>query len=60
MDEAREPVDAAVGTGVADAWETVNQLVSGFFALFPGAKPAGRILCLTWSQPIIVVVAKQQ
>ncbi|NNJ74536.1 MAG: hypothetical protein HKP56_05195 [Anderseniella sp.] len=33
MDEFREPVDRVVGTDTAKAWETVNWLVCGFFAL---------------------------
>ncbi len=35
MDEVKETVDEAVGADVGEAWETVNQLVSGFFALIP-------------------------
>ncbi len=33
MDHLKQTIDDAVATDVADAWETVNQLVSGFFAL---------------------------
>ena len=35
MDEVKETVDEAVGADVGEAWETVNQLVNGFFALLP-------------------------
>ena len=37
MDHLKQTIDDAVGMDIADAWETVNQVVRGFLRCLEGS-----------------------